>query len=61
VAHANAGNAQRVLKAAIRAMPSGERTCACASALKYAVMTDKSAIPAETRKKLAIFLDKYNR
>jgi 5'-methylthioadenosine phosphorylase len=60
VAHENAGNAQRVLKAAIRALPQGERTCACASALKYAVMTDKAAIPPETRKKLALLLEKYN-
>jgi 5'-methylthioadenosine phosphorylase len=60
VAHANAGNAQHVLKAAIRSMLKGERTCSCASALKFAIMTDKAAIPAEARKKLALLLDKYN-
>lgn len=60
VAHENAGNAQRVLKAAVASLPKGERKCACAGALKYAVMTDKAAIPAATREKLALLLDKYN-
>ncbi|MBS1814068.1 MAG: S-methyl-5'-thioadenosine phosphorylase [Acidobacteria bacterium] len=60
VAHQNAASAQQVLKAAVAAMPKGERTCACASALKYAVMTDKAAIPTATRQKLALLLDKYN-
>jgi len=27
--------------------------------LKYAILTDRKAIPAEARKKLAILLDKY--
>lgn len=60
VAHQNAASAQQVLKSAVAAMPKGERKCACASALKYAVMTDKAAIPAATREKLALLLDKYN-
>lgn len=60
VAHQNAASAQQVLKAAVRSMPKGERGCACASALKYAVMTDKAAIPAATRERLSLLLDKYN-
>jgi 5'-methylthioadenosine phosphorylase len=39
-------------------MPA-KRTCACVDALKYAVLTDPKAIPAETRQRLALLLDKY--
>ncbi len=59
VMHTNSTNAAKVVKAAVAAMPKGERTCACASALKFAVMTDKKAIPPATRAKLALLLDKY--
>jgi 5'-methylthioadenosine phosphorylase len=58
VLHQNADNATRVVKAAITSMPS-EKTCACSSALKYAILTDHKAIPAETRERLALLLDKY--
>lgn len=59
VMHTNSANAAKVVKAAVAAMPKGERTCACASALKFAVMTDKKVIPPATRAKLALLLDKY--
>jgi 5'-methylthioadenosine phosphorylase len=36
-----------------------ERSCGCGDALKHAILTDRKAIPAATRKKLAILLDKY--
>jgi 5'-methylthioadenosine phosphorylase len=58
VLHQNADNAAKVVKAAVAAMPA-ERNCACASALKYAVLTDPKVIPAATRAKLALLLDKY--
>jgi len=58
VLHQNADNAAKVVKAAVAAMPA-ERNCACASALKYAVLTDSKVIPAATRAKLALLLDKY--
>lgn len=58
VLHQNAENAAKVVKAAILAMPT-DRTCACASALKFAVLTDRKAIPADTKKRLALLLDKY--
>ncbi len=58
VIHQNAGNASKVVRAAIAAMPSG-RNCACANALQHAILTDRKAIPAETRQKLSILLDKY--
>jgi len=58
VLHQNAENAAKVVKAAIVAMPK-ERSCACASALKYAVLTDRNAIPEKARERLALLLDKY--
>jgi len=58
VMHQNSANAGKVVRAAVAAMPK-ERTCGCGDALKFAVMTDKKVIPVETRKKLALLLDKY--
>ena len=49
VLHQNADNAVKVVKAAVAAMPA-ERTCGCGDALKYAIITDRKAIPAEARK-----------
>src|SRR5258708_1352679 len=54
----NAGNATRVLTQALALLPR-EKSCGCGEALKYAVLTDRKAIPVETRRKLAILLDKY--
>ncbi|MBN1536034.1 MAG: S-methyl-5'-thioadenosine phosphorylase [Anaerolineales bacterium] len=36
-----------------------ERTCQCSSALKTALITDPNVIPAETRQRLGIFVEKY--
>jgi len=37
----------------------GERDCACSSAMQYAIITDKSVIPAETKQKLEPIVGKY--
>jgi 5'-methylthioadenosine phosphorylase len=58
VLHQNADNAGKVVRAAVAAMPAA-RTCACTTALQYAVLTDRKLIPPCTRKKLALLLDKY--
>jgi 5'-methylthioadenosine phosphorylase len=58
VMHQNSANAEKVVRAAVAAMPT-EKTCACSSALKYAILTDRKVIPAETRQKLALLLEKY--
>jgi len=58
VLHQNAANACKVVKAAVAAMPH-ERKCACASALKYAILTDPRTIPAETRERLDLLVGKY--
>lgn len=58
VLHQNAENAGKVVRAAVAALPA-ERTCGCGSALKYAILTDRSAIPRETRERLSLLLNKY--
>jgi 5'-methylthioadenosine phosphorylase len=60
VMHQNSENASKVVRAAIAAMPKDlTKGCACADALKYAILTDRKMIPAETKQKLSLLLDKY--
>jgi len=59
VAHANAENAQKVLRETIKALPRNPRPAAIANTLKFAVMTDKATVSAATKERLAIFLGKY--
>jgi 5'-methylthioadenosine phosphorylase len=56
---ANVVDAQRLLLAAVPAAAKLPRDCACGSMLAHAVVTSPKAIPPKTRKKLALFLDKY--
>jgi 5'-methylthioadenosine phosphorylase len=58
VSHQNAENAARVVKAAVAAIPA-ERNCACASAAKFAVMTQLDMIPAAAKEKLGLLFGKY--
>jgi len=54
----NAANAQRVIAEAVARLPF-QRTCECASALKYAIITRPDAVPAEIRRELAPIVGKY--
>jgi len=54
----NAENATSVLRETVAAMPEG-RSCKCGSSLAHAILTDRSKIPAATRKKLKLILGKY--
>ena len=54
----NAENACKVVRQTVAAMPK-TRSCKCGSALEYAILTDRSKIPVETRRKLSLLLDKY--
>ena len=54
----NAENATRVVRETISGMPK-DRACKCGSSLAHAIITDRSKIPAATRKKLKLILDKY--
>src|SRR6202020_59987 len=53
VIHQNAENAAKVVRAAVAAMPK-DKNCGCGDALKYAILTDRKAIPPATREKLSI-------
>jgi 5'-methylthioadenosine phosphorylase len=54
----NARTAQQVIAAAVDALPY-ERTCECATALKYAIITQPDVIPAEVKRELAPITGKY--
>ena len=58
VLNTNAENAARVVKRAVKLMPS-ERKCNCGSALEFAILTETAKMPAATRQKLSLLLDKY--
>jgi 5'-methylthioadenosine phosphorylase len=55
---ANAGNACQVVAEAVASMPAA-RGCKCGSALAQAIITDRKLVPAATRAKLGILIDKY--
>ena len=54
----NAANACNVVREAVKVMPK-QRQCHCGSALASAIISDPKLIPAETRKRLKLILDKY--
>jgi len=54
----NAENAAKVVRETIATMPTG-RSCKCGSALAHAILTDRDKIPAATRQRLGLILDKY--
>lgn len=54
----NAENASNLVRESVAAMPK-DRACKCGSALAHAILTDRKKIPAATRQKLKLILDKY--
>jgi 5'-methylthioadenosine phosphorylase len=50
--------AQQAVRNLVRSLPD-ERSCTCGSALATALITHKEAIPAETRQRLGVLIDKY--
>jgi len=54
----NADNAATVVRNTVGSMPT-KRNCKCAAALAHAILTDRDKIPAATREKLKLILDKY--
>jgi 5'-methylthioadenosine phosphorylase len=49
---------KRILKLLLPSIPQ-KRDCACASALKYAIVTGRKYVPKEKRKELGLLIDKY--
>jgi 5'-methylthioadenosine phosphorylase len=58
VLHQNAENAAKVVRATVAALPEA-RNCACASAAKYAILTQRDAIPVEAKERLKLLFGKY--
>ena len=58
VMHQNSENAAKVVRAAVAALPMGEKS-PFAGLLKYAIMTDKKLIPAATKERLSLLIAKY--
>ena len=54
----NTDTIREIIKRAITRVPE-ERNCACANALRTAIVTSPDAIPPETRKKLDLIIGKY--
>src|ERR1700732_3786733 len=54
----NTTNAHRVLREVVRELPEA-RSCKCGSALAHAILTDRAAISAATKKRLAPIIGKY--
>ncbi len=55
----NSTNAQRVIAHAVRQLAGFDQSCQYAGAIKNAILTNRAAIPAETKKKLSAILGKY--
>jgi 5'-methylthioadenosine phosphorylase len=54
----NATTAQQLISRAIGRLPY-ERTCECASALKFSLITRPEAIPVQTKRELSPLIGKY--
>ncbi len=57
----NVDMAKKILAAALPKLGADQRKCACASALKDAIITDRKVIPPKTKKKLDLIIGKYIR
>jgi len=58
IIHQNVTMAKNIIRQAVAGM-AGERTCDCATAMQYAIITDRAVIPDETRKRLDLIVGKY--
>ena len=59
VMHQNAENAQKVVKAAVRLMPTDLSASPAQTAAKFAIMTDRTMIPEATKRNLDVLFGKY--
>ncbi len=54
----NVATAREIIRKAVPMIPA-KRECGCASAMKFATITDRKAIPEQARKDLSLILGKY--
>jgi len=55
----NTENVQKAIREVIRSLGDRGRDCKCGRALAHAILTDRKAIPAATKKRLAPIVGKY--
>ncbi len=55
----NSANAQKVIRDAVRRLSDFGKPCQYSNATKNAILTNRAAIPMETKKKLAAIIGKY--
>jgi 5'-methylthioadenosine phosphorylase len=55
----NSINAQRVIREAVRRLAKFDKQCQHSSAIKNAILTNRDAIPSETKRKLSAIIGKY--
>jgi len=55
----NTENVQRAIYEVVRDSANAERKCKCGRALAHAIITDRKAIPASAKKRLAPIIGKY--
>jgi 5'-methylthioadenosine phosphorylase len=60
ILHRNTELAQRAIRNLLQQLPP-ERSCGCPHALSTALITRPDVIPAETRQKLGLLVDKYSK
>jgi 5'-methylthioadenosine phosphorylase len=56
---ANAGMAQKIIRATIPGIAKRKRDCGCANALQFAIVTDRTRIPLKVQQDLAPLIEKY--
>jgi len=59
VLRANAEMAQKILRATVPRVAQRTRTCGCANALQYAIVTDPARIPQKVKDDLAPIIGRY--
>lgn len=57
--HKNAKTAAEIVRRVIPKLAGRDRTCPCANALQYAILTDPSRVPDKTKADLAPIVGKY--
>lgn len=58
IIHQNVAMARNIIRQAVADI-AAERNCPCGSAMQYAIITDRSVIPAVTKERLAPIVGKY--
>jgi len=58
IIHQNVAMAKNIIRQAVAGI-AGERSCSCASAMQYAVITERKAIPEKAKADLDILIGKY--